>query len=269
MIGASRNSLALVQESMRSRSNQGDLSALSAELLAAADILANEKSLRQNLADSGQPISARSSLIKDLFGKKVSASTNEFLGELVAARWSSGEDLVDAVELVGFQAAFVVADKAGSLDRVENELFHFARAVQASSELQMTLTDPALSSLAKSAVVGDLLGSKVDVSTLNLIKYVAGHLRGRRVDSVLATLGNLAAAQRNQVVAEVRSVIALDAEQTRKLSSALSKLTGKDVRINVAIDSSVLGGITVTIGEEVIDGSISARLESARRTLLA
>jgi len=204
-----------------------------------------------------------------LFGKKVSASTNEFLGELVAARWSSGEDLVDAVELVGFQAAFVVADKAGSLDRVENELFHFARAVQASSELQMTLTDPALSSLAKSGVVGDLLGSKVDVSTLNLIKYVAGHLRGRRVDSVLATLGNLAAAQRNQVVAEVRSVIALDAEQTRKLSSALSKLTGKDVRINVAIDPSVLGGITVTIGEEVIDGSISARLESARRTLLA
>ena len=269
MIGASRNSLAVVQESMRSRSNQGDLSALSAELLAAADILANEKSLRQNLADSGQPVDTRTSLIKDVFGKKVSDSAHEILGELVAARWSSGEDLVDAVELLGSQAAFVAADKAGSLDRVENELFHFARAVQASSELQMTLTDPALSASAKSAIVGDLLGSKVDVITLGLLKHVAGHLRGRRVDSVLSTLGDLAAAQRNQVVAEVRSVIPLDADQTRKLSSALSKLTGKDVRINVAIDPSVLGGISVTIGEEVIDGSISARLESARRTLLA
>jgi F-type H+-transporting ATPase subunit delta len=269
MIGASRNSLALVQESMRSRSNQGDLSALSAELLAAADILASEKSLRQNLADSGQPVTARTSLIEDLFGKKVGASTHEILGELVAARWSSGEDLVDAVEMLGSQAAFVAADKAGSLDRVENELFHFARTVQASPELQMTLTDPAISSSVKSAIVGDLLGSKVDVITLDLIKHVAGHLRGRRVDSVLATLGDLAAAQRNQVVAEVRSVIALDAEQTRKLSSALSKLTGKDVRINVAIDPSVLGGIAVTIGEDVIDGSISARMESARRTLLA
>ena len=80
----------------------------------------------------------------------------------------------------------------------------------------MTLTDPVLSSIAKAAIVGDLLGSKVDAITLDLIKYVAGHLRGRRVDSVLATLGNLAAAQRNQVVAEVRSVVALDAEQTRK-----------------------------------------------------
>jgi F-type H+-transporting ATPase subunit delta len=269
MIGASRNSLAFVQESMRSRSSQGDLSALSAELLAAADILANEKSLRQNLADSGQPVAARTSLIKDVFGTKVSASTQEVLGELVAARWSSDNDLVDAVELLGSQAAFVAADKAGSLDRVENELFHFARAVQASSELQMTLTDPALSAQAKSAIVGDLLGSKVDVITLDLVKHVAGHLRGRRVDSVLETLGNLAAAQRNQVVAEVRSAIALNADQTRKLSAALSKLTGKDIRINVAIDPSVLGGITVTIGEDVIDGSVAARLESARRTLLA
>jgi F-type H+-transporting ATPase subunit delta len=89
------------------------------------------------------------------------------------------------------------------------------------------------------------------------------------VDSVLETLGNLAAQQRNQVVAEVRSAVNLDADQTRRLSAALSKITGKNVRINVAIDPSVLGGISVTIGEDVIDGSIAARLESARRSLLA
>jgi F-type H+-transporting ATPase subunit delta len=79
----------------------------------------------------------------------------------------------------------------------------------------------------------------------------------------------LAAQQRNQVVAEVRSSVNLDADQTRRLSAALSKITGKNVRINVAIDPSVLGGISVTIGEDVIDGSIAARLESARRSLLA
>jgi F-type H+-transporting ATPase subunit delta len=89
------------------------------------------------------------------------------------------------------------------------------------------------------------------------------------VDSVLETLGNLAAEQRNQVVAEVRSAVSLDATQTSRLSAALSKITGKNVRINVAIDPSVLGGISVTIGEDVIDGSIAARLESARRSLLA
>ena len=133
----------------------------------------------------------------------------------------------------------------------------------------MTLTDPSLSAQTKSAIVGDLIGSKVDSITLALVKHVAGHLRGRRVDSVLETLGNLAAEQRNQVVAEVRSAVSLDANQTSRLSAALSKITGKNVRINVAIDPSVLGGISVTIGEDVIDGSIAARLESARRSLLA
>jgi F-type H+-transporting ATPase subunit delta len=54
-----------------------------------------------------------------------------------------------------------------------------------------------------------------------------------------------------------------------EISAALSKITGKNVRINVAIDPAVLGGISVTIGEDVIDGSIAARLESARRSLLA
>ena len=102
-----------------------------------------------------------------------------------------------------------------------------------------------------------------------MIKHVAGNLRGRRVDAVLETLGTLAAAQRNQVVAEVRSVVALDADQTRRLSAALSKITGKNVRINVAIDPAIVGGISVTIGEDVIDGSVAARLESARRALLA
>jgi F-type H+-transporting ATPase subunit delta len=133
----------------------------------------------------------------------------------------------------------------------------------------MTLTDPSLSSQTKAAIVGDLLGSKVDAITLGLIKHVAGNLRGRRVDAVLETLGTLAAAQRNQVVAEVRSVVALDADQTRRLSAALSKITGKNVRINVAIDPAIVGGISVTIGEDVIDGSVAARLESARRALLA
>ena len=92
MIGASRNSLALVQESLRSRSGLGDLSAMSAELLAVADVLANEKSLRQNLADSGQPTAARASVIKDVFGTKVNSATLDVLNELVAARWSSAID---------------------------------------------------------------------------------------------------------------------------------------------------------------------------------
>ena len=152
MIGASRESLASVQESLRSRAGQGDLSALTADLLAVADLLGEQKSLRQTLADSGQPAAARQALVADVLGGKISAEAVAVVSSVVALRWSSDRDLIDALELLGAQAAFIAADANGSLDRVENELFHFGRAVDASAELQMALTDPSLLSQAKSTV---------------------------------------------------------------------------------------------------------------------
>jgi len=269
MIGASRGSLALVQESLRSRAGQGDLSALTADLLAVAGLLGEQKSLRQTLADSGQPVAARQALVADVLGGKITADAVAVLSDVVGQRWSSDRDLIDALELLAAQATFSAADAQGTLDRVENELFHFGRAVDASAELQMALTDPSLSSGAKSSVVTDLLSAKVDAGTLAVIAYFAGHLRGRQVNSVIDSLSELAAAQRNQVVAEVHSVVALDDNQKARLTAALTKITGRQVKLNVAIDPSVIGGISVKIGEDIIDGTVATRLEDARRSLLA
>jgi F-type H+-transporting ATPase subunit delta len=113
------------------------------------------------------------------------------------------------------------------------------------------------------------VSAKVDPSTLAVVTYFVSNLRGRRVDAVIDQLVALAAAQRNSVVAEVRSAVALDESQTKRLAAALAKITGKQVRVNVAIDTHVIGGISVKIGEEIIDGTVATRLEHARRSLLA
>jgi F-type H+-transporting ATPase subunit delta len=89
------------------------------------------------------------------------------------------------------------------------------------------------------------------------------------VDAVVDQLTALAAAQRNQVVAEVTSAVSLDESQIARLATALAKITGKQVRVNVAIEPSVIGGISVKLGEEIIDGTVATRLEHARRSLLA
>ena len=133
----------------------------------------------------------------------------------------------------------------------------------------MALTDPSLLSQAKSTVVSDLLANKVAPGTLSVLTYFAGHLRGRQVNAVIDSLSALAADQRNQVVAEVHSVVALDDNQKARLTAALTKITGRQVKLNVAIDASVIGGISVKIGEDIIDGTVATRLEDARRSLLA
>ena len=81
-------------------------------------------------------------------------------------------------------------------------------------------------------------------------------------------LTEAAARQRQRIVAEVRVAQPLDAEQQRRLAAALTALKGRNVRLNVAVDPAILGGVHVTVGDEVIDGTVAARLEQARRTML-
>jgi F-type H+-transporting ATPase subunit delta len=69
-------------------------------------------------------------------------------------------------------------------------------------------------------------------------------------------------------VAEIRVAAPLTDEQSRRLVSALSTVSGRTVRLNVAIDPTVMGGVHVTIGDEVIDGTVASRLEQARRAVL-
>ena len=80
--------------------------------------------------------------------------------------------------------------------------------------------------------------------------------------------GEQAAEQRGRSVAEVRVARPLDPDQATRLAAALSRLQGREVRLNVAVDPNVLGGISVRIGSDVTDATVATRLEQARRVLV-
>ncbi len=267
MLGASRGSLVSARESVDSRRNEPGFDAVSGELFAVADLLSRENTLRVALADSGQPEQARIALANDIFASRVSPLPLDVVRDVVGRRWSTDGDMLTAFEAVASQAAFTVAEADGTLGRVEEELFTFGSSIDSSPELQMTLTDPALSSTTKSAVVHSLLDGRAAPATIQVLTYMAGHLRGRRADTATEDLSNLAAAQRGRLVAEVVSAIELDEAQEQELTDALSRLQGRAVQLNVAVDPRVLGGISVRIGDEVIDGTVASRLEQARRAV--
>ena len=269
MLGSSRVSLTTLRASLDARRGDDGFASVSGDLLAVAGVLGDEKSLRQMLADSGQPAAMRTGIATSLFEGKIAAPSLAVLTDVVGARWSSDADLVDAIEQLGAQAAFSVAETEGTLDRVEDELFTFSRAVDESPELQLALTDPSVTAASKGALVRDLVGGSAAPTTTALLAHAAGHLRGRRPAAAVEDLARLASEQRRQVLAEVRSAIALDTEQSTRLAAALTRLQGRQVRVNVIVDREVVGGIVVRVGDDVIDGSVSARLEQARRALSA
>ncbi len=271
MLGASRTSSTKLQKSLAERYDASPSSAEFGEagrgLFAIVGVLTKERALRAMLADSSISDDRKVATINQLFAAQVSELTATVFTQIAESRWSSESDMVDAVEEAGATLVLMSAESDGNIDRVEEELFRFGRAIDANAELQMALTNPATSPEAKSAIVRSLLDGKACNETVELVGEVAGHLRGRRIQDAITRLSELAAGRRGRIIADVRSAVPLTDQQSERLSAALARLHGRSVELNVEIDPAVIGGIEVRVGDEVIDGTAANKLEQARRKL--
>jgi F-type H+-transporting ATPase subunit delta len=168
----------------------------------------------------------------------------------------------------GYAAALVeVARAEGSLPQVENELFSVARAFETNDELRDALTNQSLPPERRHAIVENLLGGKAAPITVNLVSFVVGSGRARDLPAIIDRVVERAAAERKHAVAEVRSAVELDGERRRKLARALSDSLGLEVELKLIVDPTVIGGVTVRVGDTVIDGSVRHRLEQLKERL--
>lgn len=162
---------------------------------------------------------------------------------------------------------FELAKAEDELERVEEELFAVAQALDGSADLRSALTDPQLPLERKQAIVDDLLEGRASSLTVGLIQLVLGQGRSSELPAIARALLEKAAESRDRAVAEVRSAVALDDETVERLAAALGRATGKKVEVKVIVDETVIGGIVARVGDIVIDGSIAKRVESLRQAV--
>jgi len=164
-------------------------------------------------------------------------------------------------------ALFQIAKAEGGLERVEDELFRFARTVEGNDQLRMTFTDSTIPVERRQKLVEELLGGRASPVTVSLVSFVVAAGRGRNLSEIIDKLVAKAAEERMEAVAEIRTAYPLDEATRTRLAQALNRATGKRVSIKEVIDPTVLGGATATIGDTVIDGTIRHRLEQLRESL--
>lgn len=163
-------------------------------------------------------------------------------------------------------ALFEVAKGEGSLETVENELFKVARTIEGSDQLREALTDPAIPLERRQGIVEDLLGGRTSPVTTSLVSFVVAAGRARDLPAIIDRLVRMAAEERHEAVAEVRSAIPLDEGQRQRLTEALSKRTGRQISLKVIVDPSILGGLVAQVGDTVIDGSVRNRLNQLKES---
>jgi F-type H+-transporting ATPase subunit delta len=159
------------------------------------------------------------------------------------------------------------AESAGRLDDLEDELFRFSRIVDAEPELRGALAGPGLPADRKQSLVTALLEGKVTPSALALISELVTHPRGRSLERALAEYGRLVAERRRRLVALIRTIVDLSEEQRTRLAAVLAAAYGHEVHLNIEIDPKVVGGLSIQLEDEIIDGTIAGRLEELRRRL--
>lgn len=268
VIGAvARASLAEARERLETVLATADLAELGGELFAVLHLVDREHGLRRAISDPSARPQAKADLMAGLLDGKVSAAASSVVQDVVRLRWTRPSELADALETLAVTAEAARAEADGVLDDLEDELFRFSRIVEGEPQLRTALTDPALPDDRKDGLLSALLDGKVTPSARRLIGELVLHPRGRSLESGLAHYGRLVAQRRQRLVALVRSAVDLTERQRTRLAAVLSAAYGHEVHLNIEIDPSVLGGLSIQIGDEVIDGTIAGRLDEVRRRL--
>lgn len=270
--GPSRDSLAALRARFRSAvaaAPPAELDRVASDLEAVTALLGREPTLRRHLVDWSVPAEARQRLVRDLLTGQVSEQVLELSEVACGSRWSRAQDLSTAVELLSRLAVFAVAERDGILDEVEDHLFRFSRIIATEHQLRGLLTDIAAPARRRVELLDAVLGDKVDPVTLRLLEQTVGDPRGRNLEDAVAELSQLAAARRDHYLARVRAAQPLTQAQEQHLVRTLGQLYGRDITLQVEVDPSILGGLIVQVGEEIIDGSLSGRLAAARSRLVS
>ena len=240
---------------------------LSSELFLAAEVLASNVPLRRAFADMSRDAASKETLVKDLFGKTLGSAALTVLTDVATLRWSAGGDIVHVLEQLAIEAEGSAANINGELDRVEDELFEISRVIAENFELRKALVGPGTTS-AKSTLVSDVLGKRASESTVRLAAALVTSLRGRSIEAGFADYLSALANRRNRLIANVRVAATITDTQKVRLAQAIEKQVGQPIRVNIQVDPSIIGGVSVKFADELVDGSISNRLAGAGRALV-
>lgn len=246
-----------------------DAATIGDSLLGIVGVLSRRPTVRRALVDVGRSADTREALARRLFGDRVDGAAMDIVAAAIAERWSRPSEFTNAITDLGIQAHLAAAEVDDRLADVEDELFRFGQIVRSDPALRSALTDQVAPRESKQQLIKRLLDRKAQPETVRLVEYAVLDRRGGSLERELDHMVELAAARRKRRVAVVHVAAPLSRDHRERLQRALSTNAGVPVELNVVVDPAIVGGIRVEIGDEVVDGTVSSRLDDARRRLAA
>ena len=158
-----------------------------------------------------------------------------------------------------------------ALDRImvvpTGEAWHKDISGAPAAGVRMALANTDMPVARRLALADDLFGSRVSPETALFVRRAVLSLDRRSLTSSLSAAGRRAAERRRRLTATVVAAAPLTRAQVDRLEAILERAYGRHVAVNVAVDPAVVGGLRIQVGSEVVDATVLARLDEARRRL--
>lgn len=250
-------------QSVVEQSNDAQYSVVdAASVLAASRAIETTPQLLSALTDNVIDVDGRAGLAERAFAS-LAAAPRAVVANAARARWSDSSDLIDALEVVGIQ----LAARASGSSSIGDELRQFADAVAANPELELTLNDRLAPADGKASIVSRLLAGKASEATLVIVDHLVRSPRGRRVRTMLAAAQTAVANASGESLATITSAHKLPESQLDRLKSSLEQRYGTRLRVTQVVDPSIIGGLRITVGDDVIDGTLRTKYNDLRLQL--
>lgn len=270
-----------------------DLPVILRELVALDEATDTNRELRGAMTDTSVPGPVRAAVLADVLQGKVRATTSTLA--TYAIRSSSAQDATTTLHelaffvesfhrdglapvhplgltearsrVAGFADARLAPLTPSDLERIEDDLFRWARTIEASDELRRVLTDRDVAIAARQELTRALLVDKAHEQSIAIARYVVEGGRARDVVGTLDFLVEHVALARDWRVAKVHSAKPLGEQDQQTLAAALTAMSGHNVDLQIKIDESLLAGVVVHIGDLRLDATTRGRLHDLREVL--
>ena len=165
-------------------------------------------------------------------------------------------------------ALFELSSEADALDALEADLDTLGAALRDSDDFSALIRSPIHSRAEQGeaiAAIGDKAG--LSQTTRFTLALMASKRRLFVLPAMVAALRALIAEAKGEVTADVNAATALRDDQKSTLAATLKERFGKEVKINMAVDESLIGGLVVRVGSKMIDTSIKAKLANLQNSM--
>jgi F-type H+-transporting ATPase subunit delta len=166
------------------------------------------------------------------------------------------------------EAAFELATRDDALDAYRDGLDLAAGTVGQVDALEV-LRNPARPLRQRTDLVDALLAKRVPEPVLKLVGLLVERGRIEQLSNVAAEFHRMLDVERGVVQAIARTALPLTADETAALQQKVATMTGRTVDLKVEVDESLIGGLTVRVGDTLYDASVRGRLERLRERLVA